>query len=105
MTETLDDLKIEKERLAYRILGLNLFFLNPFSEFDLSDLERSIAKLAIQGLTNKEIGKELDLSPSTIGTKIHRMSKRIGVSKSGLIKHFYKSLENLLQDPTGGTKK
>ncbi len=96
--------RLQKE-IGLMRLKLRSIMLSPLSIFpDLSDLERSIARLAIRGMTNKEIGKELDLSPSTIGTKIYRMRKKTGLSKAGLIRHFYKSLEDLLQDPTGGTK-
>ena len=91
-----DDMKAENDRQFKLITKLRLFLIYPMSDFDnLSDQEIAISKLAIKGMTNKEIGKELDLAPSTVGTKLYRMGKKIGLSKSGLIRHFYLMLDLL----------
>ncbi|WP_027940564.1 ATP-binding protein [Amycolatopsis taiwanensis] len=42
--------------------------------------ELSIAELAAQGLTNREIGQRLYLSHRTVGTHLHRIFPKLGVS-------------------------
>ena len=47
--------------------------------------ERTIAELAARGLTNKEIGVELSLSPRTVSTHLYRIFPKLGVtSRAGL---------------------
>jgi DNA-binding NarL/FixJ family response regulator len=42
--------------------------------------ELSIARLAAEGLTNREIGQRLYLSHRTVGTHLHRIYPKLGVS-------------------------
>jgi DNA-binding CsgD family transcriptional regulator len=42
--------------------------------------EREIALLAASGLTNKQIGKRLFLSPRTVGGHLHRVFPKLGVA-------------------------
>lgn len=52
---------------------------------ELSPQELRIAHLAASGLTNKEIGRKLLLSPRTVGNYLHRIYPRLGVtSRAGL---------------------
>jgi DNA-binding NarL/FixJ family response regulator len=51
----------------------------------LTPVERRIAALAATGLTNKEIGRRLFLSGRTIGTYLHGLFPKLGVSsRAGL---------------------
>lgn len=42
--------------------------------------ELSIAQLAADGLTNREIGQRLYLSHRTVGTHLHRIFPKLGVT-------------------------
>ncbi|WP_179855556.1 helix-turn-helix domain-containing protein [Paractinoplanes atraurantiacus] len=46
----------------------------------LSPQELQIATLAAQGLTNKEIGRQLFLSPRTVGTHLYRLFPKLGIT-------------------------
>ena len=46
----------------------------------LSAQELKIARLAAQGLNNREIGQQLSLSPRTVGSHLYRMFPKLGVS-------------------------
>ncbi|MFJ9447834.1 helix-turn-helix transcriptional regulator [Kitasatospora sp. NPDC101235] len=46
----------------------------------LTPQEVQIAQLAAQGLSNKEIGRQLHLSPRTIGTHLYRIFPKLGIT-------------------------
>lgn len=46
----------------------------------LSDRDRNILRLAEKGLSNKEIGKELHLSPGTVRNYLNEATEKLGVS-------------------------
>jgi DNA-binding NarL/FixJ family response regulator len=46
----------------------------------LSPQELLIAQLAAQGLTNREIGARLYLSHRTVGTHLHRIFPKLGIT-------------------------
>jgi DNA-binding NarL/FixJ family response regulator len=46
----------------------------------LSPRERAVALLIAGGLSNKDIARELGLSPGTIKTHVHNIFKKLGVS-------------------------
>ena len=57
----------------------------PGAREQLSPQELVIAQMAAQGLTNREIGERLYLSHRTVGTHLHRMFPKLGVtSRSAL---------------------
>ena len=47
---------------------------------DLSAQETQIASMAIQGLTNREIGERLYISHRTVGSHLYRMFPKLGIS-------------------------
>ncbi|MFI2608154.1 helix-turn-helix transcriptional regulator [Kitasatospora sp. NPDC018619] len=49
----------------------------------LTPQEVQIARLAAQGLSNKEIGRQLHLSPRTIGTHLYRIFPKLGITSRG----------------------
>ena len=51
----------------------------------LTEAERQIAELAASGLTNKDIGLKLSLSPRTVGNYLHRIYPKLAItSRAGL---------------------
>ena len=46
----------------------------------LTEKEYEVAQLAARGLTNKQIGTELFLSPRTVGTYLYRVYPKLGIS-------------------------
>jgi len=46
----------------------------------LTPQQRQIAVLAAQGLTNKQIGERLFLSPRTVATHLYQLSPRLGIT-------------------------
>jgi DNA-binding NarL/FixJ family response regulator len=59
----------------------------------LTPQESQIARLVIEGLGNKEIGRRLYLSHRTVGSHLYRMFPKLGVSSRA-------QLVRALRDPT-----
>ncbi|MFJ6379498.1 helix-turn-helix transcriptional regulator [Kitasatospora sp. NPDC092039] len=53
---------------------------SPVGRDLLTPQEVQIAQLAAQGLSNKEIGRQLHLSPRTIGTHLYRIFPKLGIT-------------------------
>jgi len=54
--------------------------------FRLTDREREVVELLIQGLTNKEIAGRMDISPNTVRAFISMVMGKLGVStRSGIV--------------------
>jgi len=49
-------------------------------QINLSPREQAIAKLVAQGLPNKSIANQLDISPWTVATHLRRMFFKLGVT-------------------------
>lgn len=56
--------------------ALSNMLVNP----PLERAQYEVAQLAARGLTNKQIGAELFLSPRTVGTYLYRAYPKLGVS-------------------------
>ncbi|WP_346428783.1 helix-turn-helix transcriptional regulator [Streptomyces sp. Z26] len=52
----------------------------PDALAELSPQQREIVALAARGLTNREIGEKLYLSPRTIGSHLYRSFPKLGVT-------------------------
>ena len=48
--------------------------------------ERRIAELAASGMTNKEIGTRLHLSPRTVGSHLHHLFPKLGVTSRAALR-------------------
>ncbi|MFI1676392.1 AAA family ATPase [Streptomyces sp. NPDC020607] len=61
----------------------------------LSAQETRIARLAAQGLTNRQIGARLSLSPRTIGAHLYRIFPKLGITtRAGIARALKTSLRN-----------
>jgi DNA-binding CsgD family transcriptional regulator len=65
----------------------------------LTPQEREIALLAATGLTNKQIGERLFLSPRTVGGHLHRLFPKLGVPTRAALRD---ALSSLSQEQDGG---
>lgn len=70
----------ERARRELRGAGETSPNRDPDARERLTPHELSIAQLAAEGLTNREIGQRLYLSHRTIGTHLHRIFPKLGVS-------------------------
>jgi DNA-binding NarL/FixJ family response regulator len=52
----------------------------------LTPQQREIAQLAAAGLTNKEIGEHLFLSPRTVSTHLYQLFPKLGVSSRAALR-------------------
>ncbi|MFJ8814769.1 ATP-binding protein [Amycolatopsis thermoflava] len=73
----------ERARRELRSAGESSPNRGPDAREKLTPHELSIAELAARGLTNREIGQRLYLSHRTVGTHLHRIFPKLGVSSRG----------------------
>ncbi|MFC9438895.1 AAA family ATPase [Nocardia sp. NPDC057030] len=73
----------ERARVELRGAGETSPDRRPDARDRLTPHELSIAQLAAQGLTNREIGQRLYLSHRTVSTHLHRIFPKLGISARG----------------------
>nr|WP_276612271.1 LuxR family transcriptional regulator [Kineococcus vitellinus] len=73
----------ERARQELRGTGAPSPRRDPAAVDRLTSSELHVARLAAQGLTNREIGERLYVSPRTVGTHLQRMFPKLGVSSRG----------------------
>ncbi|WP_410657118.1 ATP-binding protein [Amycolatopsis sp. lyj-112] len=73
----------ERARRELRSAGESSPNRGPDARDKLTPHELSIVQLAAEGLTNREIGQRLYLSHRTVGTHLHRIFPKLGVSSRG----------------------
>ncbi|WP_103350806.1 AAA family ATPase [Amycolatopsis sp. CA-128772] len=83
----------ERARRELRSAGESSPNRGPDARDKLTPHELSIAQLAAEGLTNREIGQRLYLSHRTVGTHLHRIFPKLGVSSRADLAGTLKSLE------------
>jgi DNA-binding NarL/FixJ family response regulator len=85
--ETFDALGVipwsERARAELRAAGETSPLRTPDARDHLTPHELSIAQLAAEGLTNREIGQRLYLSHRTVSTHLHRIFPKLGISARG----------------------
>ena len=60
----------------------------------LTTQERQVVRLAATGLSNREIGEALFLSPRTVGTHLHHAFPKLGVTTRGRLRDVVDDLED-----------
>jgi ATP/maltotriose-dependent transcriptional regulator MalT len=83
----------ERARRELRGAGESSPNRGPDAREKLTPHELSIAQLAAEGLTNREIGQRLYLSHRTVGTHLHRIVPKLGVSSRADLAAMLKTLE------------
>ncbi|MCG8968741.1 LuxR family transcriptional regulator [Streptomyces sp. CL12-4] len=71
---------IERARAESRAAGLDVTDTAPDALAELSPQQRQIVRLAARGLTNREIGEKLFLSPRTVGSHLYRSFPKLGIT-------------------------
>ncbi|MET8998524.1 AAA family ATPase [Amycolatopsis sp. NPDC004169] len=83
----------DRARRELRSAGESSPNRDPDARDKLTPHELSIAQLAAEGLTNREIGQRLYLSHRTVGTHLHRIFPKLGVSSRADLAGKLKALE------------
>ncbi|MGW7369381.1 LuxR C-terminal-related transcriptional regulator, partial [Streptomyces sp. NPDC054841] len=76
----------ERARQELRAAGESSERHSPSSWDQLTPQELQIARLAAEGLSNREIGQQLYLSPRTIGTHLYRIFPKLGITSRGQLR-------------------
>ena len=63
--------------------------------------DRQLLSLVALGKTNKEIAQELDLMPRVVATRLHRIYKRLKISRRSEAARYYVQLEKDLHGLEG----
>ncbi|GAA4640478.1 LuxR family transcriptional regulator [Actinoallomurus vinaceus] len=71
---------IERARAESRAAGLDVTDSTPDALAELSPQQQQIIRLAARGLTNREIGEKLFLSPRTVGSHLYRSFPKLGIT-------------------------
>ncbi|ADI03948.1 transcriptional regulator [Streptomyces bingchenggensis BCW-1] len=71
---------IERARAEARAAGLDIMDTAPDALAELSPQQRQIIRLAARGMTNREIGERLFLSPRTVSSHLYRSFPKLGIT-------------------------
>ncbi|MGN5381822.1 response regulator transcription factor [Streptomyces lasalocidi] len=71
---------VQRARNELRATGVAATARSDTTAPELTAQERQIAELAATGLTNKEIGARLFLSHRTVGSHLHRLFPKLGIT-------------------------
>ncbi|MEU5088952.1 AAA family ATPase [Streptomyces sp. NPDC021356] len=71
---------VERARAESRAAGLGVTDTAPDALAELSPQQQQIIRLAARGLTNREIGEKLFLSPRTVGSHLYRSFPKLGIT-------------------------
>ncbi|MER6702944.1 helix-turn-helix transcriptional regulator, partial [Streptomyces fumanus] len=71
---------LERTRAEARAAGLDVTDTVPDALARLSPQQQQIIRLAARGLTNREIGERLFLSPRTVGSHLYRSFPKLGIT-------------------------
>jgi DNA-binding CsgD family transcriptional regulator len=87
---------IERARAELRAIG------GPAAQdgLQLTEREMAVAELAAQGLTNKQIGERLFLSPRTVSSHLHRVFHKLGISSRSALRDALQRLRHMTDSET-----
>lgn len=83
---------VERARAESRAAGLDVAASStPDALAELSPQQRQIIGLAARGLTNREIGERLFLSPRTVGSHLYRSFPKLGITARSQLRDLIES--------------
>ncbi|MEU4446679.1 AAA family ATPase [Actinosynnema sp. NPDC050801] len=88
----------ERARQELRAAGASSPRQDPAAVDRLTSTELHVAQLAAQGLTNREIGERLYVSPRTVSTHLQRMFPKLGVTARGELAAVLRSTMTYAED-------
>ncbi|CAM5557178.1 AAA family ATPase OS=Streptomyces tendae OX=1932 GN=GUR47_24810 PE=4 SV=1 [Streptomyces tendae] len=71
---------IERAEAELRAAGIEPAGVAPGAIAELTPQQQQIVRLAARGLTNREIGERLFLSPRTVGSHLYRVFPKLGIT-------------------------
>ncbi|MET9352186.1 AAA family ATPase [Streptomyces sp. NPDC006617] len=71
---------IDRTKAELRAAGIEANSAAPGALTELSPQQQQIVQLAAHGLTNREIGEKLYLSPRTVGSHLYRVFPKLGIT-------------------------
>ncbi|MEU8732248.1 AAA family ATPase [Streptomyces tendae] len=71
---------IERAKAELRAAGIEADSAAPGALTELTPQQQQIVRLAARGLTNREIGEKLFLSPRTVGSHLYRAFPKLGIT-------------------------
>ncbi|QUQ62371.1 helix-turn-helix transcriptional regulator [Kutzneria sp. CA-103260] len=80
---------ISRTLAELRAAGVRDVDAAPNRLLELTPQQQEIVRLAAQGLSNKEIGERLFLSPRTVGSHLYRSFPKLGVTSRGQLHQFF----------------
>lgn len=84
---------IERARAESRAAGLDVTDSTPDALAELSPQQRQIIRLAARGLTNREIGEKLFLSPRTVSSHLYRSFPKLGITARSQLRDLVEGTE------------
>jgi len=84
---------VKQARSELRAAGVATGAPTHSSWSSLTSQERQIVRLAATGLSNREIGEALFLSPRTVGTHLHHAFPKLGVTTRGKLRAVVEDLD------------
>ncbi|MFF0097264.1 AAA family ATPase [Streptomyces canus] len=86
---------VERAQAELRAAGIEATDVVPSAFTELSPQQQQIVQLAARGLTNREIGEKLFLSPRTVGSHLYRVFPKLGITARSQLRDV---LEGTLSD-------
>ncbi|MFD0327243.1 response regulator transcription factor [Streptacidiphilus monticola] len=84
----------QRARQELRAAGVAVRVPSGTALVTMSAQERRIAELAATGLSNKEIGQQLNISPRTAGAHLYRVFPKLGVTTRAALRDALRDLED-----------
>ncbi|MER6977257.1 AAA family ATPase [Streptomyces carpinensis] len=89
----------QRARDELRAAGVGVGVQTGRSGVAMSAQERRIAELAASGLSNKEIGRQLNISPRTAGAHLYRVFPKLGITSRAALRDALKAFDEAGRTP------
>ncbi|MGW2462020.1 ATP-binding protein [Streptomyces sp. NPDC001761] len=85
----------QRTRDELRASGVGVGVADARTGVRMSAQERRIAELAASGLSNKEIGRQLNISPRTAGAHLYRVFPKLGITSRAALRDALKAFDEV----------